>query len=173
MDGYVSKPIRREELSGAIAAAVGGGPQPPRGAANEPRTEGPFDETEALEHVKGDRKILQELVGIFLEEGPRLTSGIRKAIGLRDGPALTLAAHTLKGAAVVFAGHAAAEAAGRLERIGRDGEWPRAEEAWAVLQREIARLIPALSAVAGVAAPPRGESAPQPGSPSAKFATRD
>jgi CheY-like chemotaxis protein/HPt (histidine-containing phosphotransfer) domain-containing protein len=172
MDGYVSKPIRREELSRAIAAAVAG-QQPPCGAADQPRTEDPFDETEVLKRVRGDRKILRELVGLFLEEAPQLTSGIRKAMGLRDGPALALAAHTLKGSAGVFAGHAAAEAAAQLERIGRGGEWDRAEEPWAVLQREIGRLIPALCALAGVAAPPRGEPAPQPGPPAAIPATRN
>jgi CheY-like chemotaxis protein len=152
MDGYVSKPIRREDLFGAIAAAVGGR-RPPRVAAEERGAARPFDEAEVWQRVQGDHEILQELVGLFLEEGPRLMCDIREALSLCDGPALTLAAHTLKGSAGVFAGHAAAEAARRLERIGRDGEWARAEEAWAVLQREIARLTPALLALAGAAVP--------------------
>jgi CheY-like chemotaxis protein/HPt (histidine-containing phosphotransfer) domain-containing protein len=170
MDGYVSKPIRREELSRAIAAAVGGHQSPPA-AAGELETEGTFDEAELWQRVNGDRTILGELVGLFLEEGPRLMSDIQEALRLRDAQALVLAAHTLKGSAGVFTGRAAAEAAGRLERIGRGGGWAHIEEAWAALQGEMARLTPALIALAGVPAPPPRDPAPQQGSPPEMQAT--
>jgi PAS domain S-box-containing protein len=165
MDGYVSKPIRREDLFGAMAAAVGGRRRP-RGAAEERGGARPFDEAEVWQRINGDGEILRELVGLFLEEAPRLMSDIREALGLRDGPALALAAHTLKGSAGAFAGHPAAAAASRLERAGRDGEWARAEEAWAALQPEVARLTPALVALAG-AAPARGGPTSRQDSPAA------
>ena len=63
-------------------------------------------------------------------------------------PRLRLAAHTLKGSADCFAGASdrggrpsILETMGALQHLGR-----RNEEAWADLQREIARLVPALEA---------------------------
>jgi HPt (histidine-containing phosphotransfer) domain-containing protein len=57
---------------------------------------------------------------------------------------LRRAAHTLKGSAHVFGAAAAAEAAHRLEEIGREEAFADAGEALALLDDEVARLLPAL-----------------------------
>ncbi len=150
MDGYVAKPVQREELFAAIAAAV---PPDGPGAANDPAGgAGAFDRAGALGHVGGNPAFLGELARLFLDEGPRLLAAIRDAVARRDGPGLALAAHTLKGSAGVFRAEAVYDAALRLEKIGRRADWGSEAEALAALESELSRLTAALAAVAAPAA---------------------
>ncbi len=148
MDGYVAKPVRPHEL---YAAVEGGSPNAEAGLLSP--TDLPFEWDAALENVGGDEAMLRELAEMFFAECPKLMQQIREHIASADGPELRRAAHTLKGSAHVFGAAAAAAAAHRLEEIGRegfDGELSRteafadAEEALALLEDEVARLLPAL-----------------------------
>ena len=144
MDGYVSKPVKAEQLfktieeivaSGAGAAAVAGGVPPPDGV---------LDADLALARLDGDRQLLKELVKVFQEEWPRMRDEIWQAIAERNLKALGRAAHTLKGSVGNFAAPAAFDAALKLELIAHEGDLTQAEEACARLQEEIERLYPAL-----------------------------
>jgi len=70
---------------------------------------------------------------------------IREAIASCDGKALHFAAHELKGAVGNFSAKSTFDAALRLEMMGRDGDMSEAEEAYAVLENEIACLTRALA----------------------------
>ena len=151
MDGYVAKPVRPHEL---YAAVEGGGPDAEAGLLAPADVS--FEWDAALENVGGDEAMLRDLAEMFFAECPKLMQQIREHIAGADGPELRRAAHTLKGSAHVFGAAAAAEAAHRLEEIGRegfDGELSRteafadAEEALALLEDEVARLLPALRTV--------------------------
>ncbi len=148
MDGYVAKPVRPHEL---YAAVEGGGPNDgdgllaPAGFDGElSRTEVPFEWESALGNVGGDEAMLRELAEMFFAECPKLMEQIREHIAGADGPELRRAAHTLKGSAHVFGAEEAADAAHRLEEIGREEAFADAEEALALLEDEVARLLPAL-----------------------------
>ncbi|MCY4603831.1 MAG: response regulator, partial [Gemmatimonadetes bacterium] len=138
MDGYVAKPVRPHELYAAV-----------EGLHSALRSEIasadlPFEWDAALESVGGDEAMLRELAEMFFAECPKLMQQIREHIAGADGPELRRAAHTLKGSAHVFGAEAAAEAAHRLEEIGREEAFADAEEALALLEDEVARLLPAL-----------------------------
>ena len=148
MDGYVAKPVRPHEL---YAAVEGGGPDAEAGLLAPADVS--FEWDAALESIGGDEAMLRDLAEMFFAECPKLMQQIHEHIAAADGPELRRAAHTLKGSAHVFGAAAAAEAAHRLEEIGRegfDGELSRteafadAEEALALLEDEVARLLPAL-----------------------------
>ena len=139
MDGYVAKPVRPHELYGAVE---GGGPNAEAGLLAP--ADLPFEWDAALESVGGDEAMLRELAEMFFAECPKLMQQIREHIADEDGPELRRAAHTLKGSAHVFGGAAAAEAAHRLEEIGREEAFADAEEELALLEDEVARLLPAL-----------------------------
>ena len=148
MDGYVAKPVRPHEL---YAAVEGGGPNDedglpaPVGFDGElSRTDMPFEWDAALENVGGDEAMLRELAEMFFAECPKLMQQIREHIASEDGTELRRAAHTLKGSAHVFGAEEAAEAAHRLEEIGREEAFADAEEALVLLEDEVARLLPAL-----------------------------
>jgi CheY-like chemotaxis protein/HPt (histidine-containing phosphotransfer) domain-containing protein len=155
MDGYLSKPFQAQELYEAIAGLLPSGCEPgsttPLGhevrPPFEPETEETLDRAAALALVGGDEELLAELAGLFLEDSPKLLAQINDALRRGDGQALERAAHTLKGSVGCFCAKAAYEAALRMEILGREGELPRAEEAWASLEPEIERLSSALAAL--------------------------
>ena len=142
MDGYVAKPVRPHEL---YAAVEGGGPDAEAGLLAPADVS--FEWDAALESVGGDEAMLRDLAEMFFAECPKLMQQIREHIADADGPELRRAAHTLKGSAHVFGAEAAAEAAHRLEEIGREEAFADAEEALALLEDEVARLLPALRTV--------------------------
>lgn len=87
---------------------------------------------------------MREIVGLFLDEGPIRMTEIRAAIDRGDAPALTKAAHTLKGAVSVFGAKRSVEAALRLEQRGRAGDPVQAGEGFRDLEAAMADLLPAL-----------------------------
>lgn len=141
MDGYVAKPVRPHELYAAVEEF---GPHAEAGLLAP--TDVPFEWDAALESVGGDEAMLRELAEMFFAECPKLMEQIREHIASADGPELRRAAHTLKGSAHVFGAEGVAEAAHRLEEIGREEAFADAAEALALLEDEVARLLPALRA---------------------------
>lgn len=75
---------------------------------------------------------------------PKMTAAVRRAIDDRDSAGLGTAAHTLKGSLRYFRVDAAFDAAFRLERMGRDGQFEGAEQALDALETEIQRILPVL-----------------------------
>jgi len=98
----------------------------------------------ALDRMGGDGEILVSLLDLFATELPSIMSSIRVAAASHDGPALNRAAHRLKGSVSVFGAEAAAGAALRLETMAREGTMGDIRGAQAELEKEIARLEPAL-----------------------------
>jgi two-component system sensor histidine kinase/response regulator len=146
MDGYVSKPIRAEELFEAIARVVpahGDAPSearplPPPSPAEE------FDRAELMDRVEGDLGLLDSLVRVFLDSYPAMLAAVKMAVDRRDAGALHCAAHELKGAVANFACPDAVQAALRLEVMGRSEDLSGAEGAFAELKGALERLRPAL-----------------------------
>jgi CheY-like chemotaxis protein/HPt (histidine-containing phosphotransfer) domain-containing protein len=146
MDGYVSKPIRSEDLFQAIAEAT---PVSAEGSDPAPLGEGQsevFDQAKALEVMGDDRELLAELAELFAEDCPRRLTEIRQAITERKSERVERAAHTLKGTASNFGARATVAAARRLEEMGCSRDWPEVEAAYDALETEIKRLTAALGA---------------------------
>lgn len=141
MDGYVAKPVRPHELYAAVEEF---GSHAEAGLLAPAAV--PFEWEAALESVGGDEAMLRELAEMFFVECPKLMQQIREHIASADGPELRRAAHTLKGSAHVFGAAATAKAAHRLEEIGREAAFANAAEVLALLEDEVARLLPALRA---------------------------
>ncbi len=143
MDHYVAKPIQVADLLQAIAS-VAGTPAP---VQVDPPTSatGVCDRTAALARVGGDRQLLQELVGLFLDACPKWLDEIRAALTAADADRLRLTAHTLKGAVGTFGAQQAVEAALALELRGKAGDLKGAEQAFEVLEHQLHRLTPALT----------------------------
>jgi len=144
MDGYIAKPIRARELyeivEGMVAEARGRQPQGPEDTQRET-----IDRDRMLEYAGGSAETLNELVELFGVECPKLMKAIRDAITRAAPSELQRAAHTLKGSIQVFGATRPAEAALRIEILGRKGDLSGAEEAWSALVKEIGRLMPMLS----------------------------
>ena len=124
MDDYVSKPIRFEDLRRAIQRHA-----PPG-----------LDMTALLNGVDGDRKLLCELIDVFLVDTPKQLARIKRALARGDATGLKEAAHALKGSVGNFDPTQAFEAVRRLETLGRENNLTDAPAGWRVVEMEIARL---------------------------------
>ncbi len=141
MDGYVTKPFRRADLFEALAA-VSRPAQSPNGEQTQS-----FDLNTALEIVEGNRELLIELVHLFREESPRQLADLGQAIARGDAGGVALHAHSLKGPLNSLGALAAADAAWRLEQMGRSGQLDGIAAAREALERELSRLERALTAL--------------------------
>ncbi|HMC82772.1 MAG TPA: response regulator, partial [Candidatus Polarisedimenticolia bacterium] len=95
MDGYLSKPVRAQTLYELIEDS--GRPHPGTSPeASGSRSSGAdLDEIALLAGVGGDRRLLRELVDLFLVDSPKLLAKIARAVKGRDAATLARAAHTL------------------------------------------------------------------------------
>ncbi len=119
------------------------------GAASDKREAAPpvFDARLALERVDGDKELLLEIAGLFLEDVPRVVPELGRATADLDAKAIEHLAHSIKGSVGNVGGLAAHEAAIRLEekvKIGREEEIAGSVEK---LIQEIDRLTAALETV--------------------------
>lgn len=128
MDDYISKPIRFEDLRRAIQRHAPAG----------------LDVAALLEGVSGDRKLLRELIELFLADAPRLLARVKRAIVRGDADRLKQAAHALKGSIGNFGSASAFEAARRLETFGREKDLTAARSAIDAFELEVKKLRQAL-----------------------------
>jgi len=104
------------------------------------------DLSAALARVSGDQELLEEIARLFLEQYPEALERIRQAIAASDGAALEREAHLLKGAVANFEAPAAAEAAFRLEKAGRVGDWQAVPAAFGELEAALEKVVVELRA---------------------------
>jgi two-component system, sensor histidine kinase and response regulator len=122
-DSVLPKPVSQP----ALAAILRGAEPPP-----------PEDDFVAA--VGGNMKLLARVREAFVEQTPRLLQGIREAIGVRDGKSIYEKAHTLKGAVSNFDVPDAVQAAGEIERAGKEGAIDRAAELLPLLEAKLRDL---------------------------------
>src|SRR5262249_2922758 len=97
-----------------------------------------------LQGVNGDRKLLGELIEVFIADAPRLMSRIQRAVARQDAGRLREAAHALKGAVGNFDQGAAFETLRRLEIMGRENQVSDANAVFRKARKEIAHLTRSL-----------------------------
>ncbi|MGB6200400.1 MAG: response regulator, partial [Candidatus Acidiferrales bacterium] len=141
MDGYLSKPIRSQELIQMTENFTGAAE--PIVMADEP-PESVMDKKTALARIDGDESLFADLAKLFCDESARMLSAIQDAIAKKNAGELHRAAHFLKGSVATFAAQPAFDAALKLEEIARSGNLTGAEDAYASLAEEVRRLRIAL-----------------------------
>ena len=135
MDGYVSKPIDARKLYEALSTLV---PDASRSSAK------PIDEDAILKRVCNDQDLLQEIVGMFLDDCPRLLHKMRQALAENNGKDLEMAAHKLKGSAEHFSAKEVVNSAQHLEQLAQSGSLESAKETFAKLENQLETLKPLL-----------------------------
>jgi CheY-like chemotaxis protein/HPt (histidine-containing phosphotransfer) domain-containing protein len=146
MDDYVRKPIKLEELVGALQrvepsaapapssalASVPAHSEPAAPAASgDPVPPEPVD-FRVLEHLKtvmGSAEVFQELIGLYLEDTPELLASLRQALECGDIQVFVRAAHSLKSSSAQVGAMRLSDLSERLELFGRDESLRRPEEA--------------------------------------------
>jgi HPt (histidine-containing phosphotransfer) domain-containing protein len=140
-DGYVSKPIAPEILFSEIERVVHheAAPAP---AAVEPMVAS----SDLLARVGGSQKVLEEVIGLFLEDCPKLVAAIRNGLADGDKAAVYRAAHTLRGTVGNFDAHEAMDIAQRLEARAREGDLTACGQIFSTLEIAITGLLASLAA---------------------------
>jgi two-component system, sensor histidine kinase and response regulator len=139
MDAYISKPVQASELISLVEEIVRLDPVPPKKPSESTKLS-VFDPGEALNQLGGDKELLAELAGIFLNACPAQLADIRKSVEKGDMAGVRRAAHTLKGSVGNFGALRAFDAAFELEKSVHVGDLAGCARLYDVLEKEIESL---------------------------------
>jgi len=153
MDGYLSKPIRAQELDEILdsyaekilettVAAV----------SSTPPISSAVDEKELMERLGGDHDLLSELMEIFRKDYPKQLSYARNALEKRDAKGVERAGHTLRGALANLAAAGPCHTAGLIEASGASGDLVTVGAVLTQLEKELASVLGSLEALCQEAA---------------------
>ncbi len=138
MDGYVTKPIRPEELASTIDRFV---PRETPDAA----APAPVDLDLARRLAGGDEALRIEVASLFVDNCRRQQGELRDAVGTQDLERVRQIAHALKGAAATVGATIAQGLAGELEALSRTGGADGLAALASELDRELGRAVAVLS----------------------------
>jgi PAS domain S-box-containing protein len=148
MDGYVSKPLRADELFAAIDQLARGHAEteaeaaPVSGSHAAGATPGDPSVNLAtlVKSVGGNEALAGDLIDVFRADAPALLATVTRSAVSGDRDALAAAAHALKGSVGLFTTGAAYETARRVEHEARDGTQETIDEACVRLQRDVVQV---------------------------------
>ena len=113
MDGYVAKPVRKNELYAALVPLVEG-----RSAAGVSQVPiGVVNWDLALQHAGGDEDLLQDVMRATLTEAPQLLQQLEQALRGGRGPEVGRMAHTIMAAGRIFGVEKILQHAQRMEEL--------------------------------------------------------
>ena len=146
MDGYLSKPIRQQELDEVLEVYTAKKREENAEVAEVPEAVSaePINLKELLERVDGDLAFVGELSEIFGEDYPRQIAVARTCLEGGDFEGLKRAAHGLKGSLANLSATYAASLAASLERSSASGEVDGLNKTLLELERELPRVFAAL-----------------------------
>ena len=101
-----------------------------------------FNSADLLKRVENDQELLQELLTIFKQDYPLHLRSLREAILRTEMKQVQASGHTLRGMLSNLAMARAADAAANLEQMGSNEERAGLKDALALLEKEVADLMP-------------------------------
>jgi HPt (histidine-containing phosphotransfer) domain-containing protein len=155
MDDYLMKPLELGDLESALKIwlphTIFHGLQPVESRSplvGQLDDSAPYTTTETppidLEYLYGtfnqDRKIVEELLALYLDTTPPLLERLKAAIELKD-VAGAKAAHELKGASAYIAARKMADLAREAEQAIRNGAWEQAGESMEQMETAFIRVL--------------------------------
>ena len=135
MDGYLSKPIRIDELKQAMSEVKKTRDMGQSSEQNSFRAIGQLELL--LDSVMGDRALLTEMAELWLADSAKQESQIRNGLDSGDAIMVQRAAHALKGSVGTFQASAAQDAANQLEMSAKDADLVGARKAFERLLTQI------------------------------------
>ena len=145
---YISKPINGRELEKALAGALYGRDAAQVGKSSEtheqdvaPDSTISWDIAQTLERLGGDEKLFHEIVGIFLEDGPKQMTTLRHAIAEGNAADIEKAAHSLKGELGYLGVSEFQQKAHELEEMGRKHDLQHTAEVFAAFETGISGVL--------------------------------
>jgi response regulator RpfG family c-di-GMP phosphodiesterase len=144
MDGYISKPVRVEELFNTIEQVLSGGKLT---AGITMQTSSSlsvgFDYPAAL--ARADQEVMEIVGELLLEDCPRLLADVVKAMDDGDQEALRRSAHTLKGSLGNLGETPALKVAEQVDMLVATGRFSGLPSLLPELEVEVATFLEALA----------------------------
>jgi two-component system sensor histidine kinase/response regulator len=147
MDGYLTKPIRPQELDEMLEQYVAMDREELPAAEPVPQADVVQDTVcaqELLDRVDGDRSFIAELLDLLRQDYPMRIGAGREALAHSDAMSLQHAAHALKGALTNLAATKASGIAAELEAMGKSGDLAQAGNKMTQLETEMTAVLEAL-----------------------------
>jgi CheY-like chemotaxis protein len=148
MDEYLSKPIRARQIAEKLYAMFGGTHETSNGTSEAvpvDSSDAMIDWDRALEGIDGDRLLLADVIGAFLETLPGTIEGLQRALDDQEAIALQHAAHSLKGELLAIGATTASETARKLEESAKRRDLVCAKGELAALRQHLTSLHAPLS----------------------------
>ncbi len=151
MNGYVSKPLRHEDLARAIEEWSGHhparkAPAPAAAAApsSAPTIHAAFDREDFIDRLMGNEDLARRIIRGFMDDMPNQIASLAQAVNNFDSAAVRMVAHSIKGAAANVGGLEMREIAWKLEQKGSTGDLAAAAAEVPALAASFERVKPAL-----------------------------
>jgi CheY-like chemotaxis protein/HPt (histidine-containing phosphotransfer) domain-containing protein len=119
MNGYITKPIRRQTLQTVLDQLFS--PELDSKRSSTARIEAVFDAKKLMREANGDLALIRRLAALYFEQAPTLRETMDSAWRAGQMDQLFSAAHTLEGSLRQFVAVAAAERASRVAEAARGG----------------------------------------------------
>ncbi len=150
MDDYISKPLKKEDLLEVIQKFSGDS----HAVECAKETPAPVLRTissreEILQQLDGDEALFEKVIELFQENTPQILDSIRQSLLRHNAKELEAYAHKLLSSLGAFGADGARAVAMRLEEQGRLGDFEKADERLASLEREINKIHDALGEFSG------------------------
>jgi len=149
MDGYLTKPVKRDELRGEIERVTSELPKVfgnDNKTPDQPASSDDWDIPELMGRLEDDQEFFRELLTIFRQDSRDNLEKARTELAKPDLPALSRTAHTLKGMLRNLSMQRAAESARLLETAAHEGKAQECAGLLQDLQRGVEALLPEVEA---------------------------
>jgi PAS domain S-box-containing protein len=144
MDGFVTKPVRVEQLMAEIERVLHAESPPPAPPAPEPVVAADaqlHDRAGTLDRLGGDADLLAEVAQIYVMSAPGQLENIAAALGRAESDAVYREAHALKGATATFEAPAVYAAVAEVEACGKRGDLEAASTALVAVKVLVNALV--------------------------------
>lgn len=148
MDEYLTKPVHENDLRRILSQALGQLLESSNTAPVEktpekaiPYEDSPiFDSEKALEYLGGNKRLLCDMIKVFIEDAPSQLRNLRNAVVGRDESLITKAAHKLKGEAASICAIRFSKLAAEIEKGSRESKGGDFHEVTADLEKAFISL---------------------------------
>ncbi|MFC5863273.1 response regulator [Acidicapsa dinghuensis] len=147
MDGYISKPIRPQELDEVLDSYLALKVAEPAQDESSPATNNSIDVAQLLDRLDGDLTLLAELVALFRDEFPGNLRTAQQAIDRHDANGVRSVGHAFKGALANLSAMEASMLASELESIGKSLDLTAAQATLDRLAQEMNNVMRNLEAL--------------------------
>lgn len=149
MDGYLTKPVRGEQLRQEIERVTSGASRMEESTMSQPPKElsaGEWDIQELLERLEGDQQFLRELLAIFREDSRAGLEKAKTAFAEGNLQELSREAHSLRGMLRNLSMNEAGEIAAVLETVSGKGLKGESGKLLRQLEQAFLEILPGVEA---------------------------